>query len=141
MCVKKVTKKRSKIVGLNFLATKTSRKLKYTYQKIHFVECYFCMQVWKCETNIIRRIIQFMSHILFVLDLHMKYTIYVRILCGLLSCDSSLICKKCSSCLCISLHSWWWFGISNGIWDFFTLYSFSVGIIAVARFVNTCRLG
>ncbi len=36
---------------------------------------------------------------LFVLDLHMKYTgrwsLYERILHGLLSCDSSLICKKC----------------------------------------------
>ncbi len=36
-------------------------------------------------------------------------------LCGLLLCDSSHICKKCWLCLCIPLHSWWWFGTLNGL--------------------------
>ncbi len=42
--------------------------------------------------------------VLFILDLDMKYTLrwylYVCILCGLLSCDRSLVCKKCWLCLC-----------------------------------------
>ncbi len=57
----------------------------------------------------------------FVLDLHMKYTVgwslYVLILCGLLSCDSSPISKKCFH---IPLHSWWQFRTPNGLWDVFT---------------------
>ncbi len=54
------------------------------------------------------------------LETYFEVVFYVRILCGLLSCDSSPICKKCWSCLCIPLHSWWRFGTPNGLWDFFT---------------------
>ncbi len=45
---------------------------------------------------------------------YMKYTVelvclHTYILYGLLSCDSSLTCKKCWLCLCTPLHSCWWF--------------------------------
>ncbi len=53
-------------------------------------------------------------------NIQWRQSLYVRILCGLLSCDSSLICKKCWSCLCIPLHSWWRFGTHYRLWNFFT---------------------
>ncbi len=40
-----------------------------------------------------------------------RLSLYVSILHGLLSCDSSPICKKSLSCLCTQLHCWWWFGM------------------------------
>ncbi len=54
--------------------------------------------------------------VLCVLDLHMKYTVemvplhrYWRILCDLLSCDNSTMCKKCLLYLCAPLCSCWRF--------------------------------
>ncbi len=60
------------------------------------------------------------KHILCIWNIQWRWSLYVRILCGLLSCDSSPICKKCWSCLCLPLHSWWRFGMPYGLWDFFT---------------------
>ncbi len=53
-------------------------------------------------------------------NIQWRWSLYVHILCGLLWCDSSPMCKKCWSCLCIPLHSWWWFGMPYGLWDFFS---------------------
>ncbi len=53
-------------------------------------------------------------------NIQWRWFLYLYILCGLLSCNSSPICKKCWSCLCIPLHTWWWFGMLYGLWDFFT---------------------
>ncbi len=66
-------------------------------------------------------------------NIQWRWSLYVRILCGLLSCDSSPICKKCWSFRCIPLHSWWRFAIPNGIWDFFysSLKCFLCVIIAI----------
>ncbi len=68
--------------------------------------------------------------VLFVLDLHMKYTVEVFPQCTyivwfVISCDSNRICKKRWSCLCIHLHSWWRFGMLCGLWYFFTPKVFS----------------
>ncbi len=38
-------------------------------------------------------------------NIQWRWSLYIHILCGLLSCDSSPICKKCWSCFCIPLHS------------------------------------
>ncbi len=55
-----------------------------------------------------------------VWNIQCRWSLYVRILCGLLLCDSSLIYRKCWPCLCIPLYSWWRFRTPNGLWDFFT---------------------
>ncbi len=89
-----------------------------TFDLLAFVSCCFwCLLIsilsclfWICIWNI-----------------QWRWSLYIPvcILCGLLSCDSSPICKKCWSCLCIPLHSWWQFGTPNGLWDIFTPKCFS----------------
>ncbi len=49
-------------------------------------------------------------------NIQWRWSLYIHIFCGLLSCDSTPICKTCWACLCIPLHSWWQFRL----WDFFT---------------------
>ncbi len=74
-------------------------------QKNYMIETF--MGHWACPYGCLVSLD--INLILFVLDLHLKYTVEVVPLCTyivcLLLCDNNPICKKCWSCFCIPLHS------------------------------------
>ncbi len=59
--------------------------------------------------------------VLFVLDLHMKYTVVVVTLCTYIAWFVIICYARSVSCLYTSLHSWWRFRTPFGLWDFFTI--------------------
>ncbi len=48
----------------------------------------------------------------YIWNIQWRCSLYVCILCGLLLCDSSHMCKKCWLCFWTPLYSCWWFGMS-----------------------------
>ncbi len=47
----------------------------------------------------------------YIWNIQWRWSLYICVLCSLLSCDRSSMCKKCWLCLCTSLHLCWWLGM------------------------------